>query len=113
MAPACPRSLTGRLAAVGATALTVAATLSTTTGTASAAAAPGPGFPAHYAAPYAEMWNSPSPQTNACHATGDKYCTPALIVSQGICNATVDGDTRSPTPTGTRRSATCARSAAT
>ncbi len=64
-----------------------------TAGTASAAAGPGPGFPAHYAAPYAEMWNDPSSLMNAYNATGNKYYTLAFIISQGTCNATINGDT--------------------
>jgi chitinase len=58
-----------------------------------AAANPGPGFPAHYAAPYAEMWNSPSSLMAAYNATGNKYYTLAFIISQGTCNATINGDT--------------------
>jgi chitinase len=60
---------------------------------ASAAANPGPGFPAHFAAPYAEMWNNPSTLMAAANATGNKYYTLAFVVSQGTCNATIDGDT--------------------
>jgi len=60
---------------------------------ASAAANPGPGFPAHYAAPYAEMWNNPSTLMAAANATGNKYYTLAFVISQGTCNATIDGDT--------------------
>src|SRR5262245_16143610 len=60
---------------------------------ASAAANPGPGFPAHYSAPYAEMWNSPSTLMTAYNATGNKFYTLAFIVSQGTCNASIDGDT--------------------
>src|SRR5882724_1060762 len=62
-------------------------------GTASAAANPGPGFPAHYSAPYAEMWNSSSTLMTAYNATGNKYYTLAFIISQGTCNATINGDT--------------------
>ncbi|MEU7500119.1 ricin-type beta-trefoil lectin domain protein [Streptomyces griseofuscus] len=67
--------------------------LLTTAGTASAAANPGPGFPAHYSAPYAEMWNDPSTLMNAYNATGNKYYTLAFVISQGTCNATINGDT--------------------
>jgi len=64
------------------------------TGTAAQAAAnPGPGFPAHYAAPYAEMWNSPSTLMAAANATGNKYYTLAFIITDGTCNATINGDT--------------------
>src|SRR3954447_16843690 len=62
-------------------------------GVASAAANAGPGFPAHYSAPYAEMWNSPSSLMSAYNATGNKYYTLAFIISQGTCNASIDGDT--------------------
>ena len=58
-----------------------------------AAANPGPGFPAHYSAPYAEMWLSPSTLMTAFNATGNKYFTLAFIISQGTCNASIDGDT--------------------
>jgi chitinase len=58
-----------------------------------AAANPGPGFPAHYAAPYAEMWNSPSALASAQSATGNKYFTLAFFISDGSCNATINGDT--------------------
>jgi chitinase len=60
---------------------------------ASAAANPGPGFPAHYSAPYAEMWLSSSTLMAAYNATGNKYYTLAFIISQGTCNATINGDT--------------------
>jgi chitinase len=70
-----------------------AALLIATAGPASAAANPGPGFPAHYAAPYAEMWNDPSSLMNAYNATGNKYYTLAFVISQGTCNATINGDT--------------------
>src|SRR5258705_5796434 len=60
---------------------------------ASAAANPGPGFPAGYAASYAEMWNSPSTLMAAYNATGNKYYTLAFIISQGTCNASINGDT--------------------
>jgi chitinase len=59
---------------------------------ADAAANPGPGFPAHYAAPYAEMWNSPSAMTAAASATGNKYYTLAFVISGGGCNAMLNGD---------------------
>jgi len=60
---------------------------------AQAAANPGPGFPAHYSAPYAEMWLSSSTLMAAYNATGNKYYTLAFIISQGTCNATINGDT--------------------
>jgi chitinase len=89
-----PRPRTkGLIAAAGALPLAAAAIMFATTGSASAAANPGPGFPAHYAAPYAEMWNSSSSLMTAYNATGNKYYTLAFIVSQGTCDATIDGDT--------------------
>ncbi len=89
-----PRPRTkGLLAAAAAVPVVAAALLYAMSGSASAAANPGPGFPAHYAAPYAEMWNNPSTLMTAYNATGNKYYTLAFIVSQGTCNATIDGDT--------------------
>ncbi|MCO5999087.1 ricin-type beta-trefoil lectin domain protein [Actinoallomurus rhizosphaericola] len=84
------RRLIATLAAVP---LAAAALMGVTAGSASAAANPGPGFPAHYAAPYAEMWNDPSTLMNAYNATGNKYYTLAFVISQGTCNATINGDT--------------------
>ena len=81
---------------IAAAALTLAATglmLGFGSGAATAAANPGPGFPAHYAAPYAEMWNSPSTLMAAANATGNKYYTLAFIITDGTCNATINGDT--------------------
>lgn len=62
-------------------------------GSASAAANPGPGFPAHYAAPYVETWNSPSAMTSVRNATGLKYFTLAFVIDGGGCNAMFNGDT--------------------
>ncbi len=59
---------------------------------ATAAANPGPGFPAHYSAPYAEAWNSPSTLMAAYNATGNRYYTLAFVISQGTCNAAINGD---------------------
>jgi chitinase len=81
------------LAALGALPLVTAGVMFANIGAASAAANPGPGFPAHYAAPYAEMWNNPSTLMAAYNATGNKYYTLAFIISQGTCNATINGDT--------------------
>ncbi|MEV5749821.1 ricin-type beta-trefoil lectin domain protein [Actinoallomurus sp. NPDC052308] len=81
------------IAALGAVPLAAATLMGVTAGSASAAANPGPGFPAHYAAPYAEMWNDPSSLMNAYNATGNKYYTLAFVISQGTCNATINGDT--------------------
>ena len=53
-----------------------------TMGSASAAANPGPGFPAHFASPYAEMWNSSSTLMAAYNATGNKYYTLAFIIAR-------------------------------
>lgn len=64
-----------------------------TAGTAHAAANPGPGFPAQYAAPYAEVWNSPSALATVKNATGLKYFTLAFVIDGGGCNATFNGDT--------------------
>ncbi|MFG3102216.1 RICIN domain-containing protein [Streptomyces sp. NPDC048182] len=79
--------------ATAATTTALAAGVLVTGGTAQAAANPGPGFPAHYAAPYAEVWNSPSALTNARNATGLKYFTLAFVIDGGGCNATFNGDT--------------------
>ncbi|MBO0516272.1 chitinase, partial [Streptomyces beijiangensis] len=49
--------------------------------------------PAQYAAPYAEVWNSPSALANARTATGLKYFTLAFVIDGGGCNATFNGDT--------------------
>jgi chitinase len=73
--------------------LASAALLLGSSGPAQAAANPGPGFPAHYSAPYAEMWNSPSAMASAQGATGNKYFTLAFFISDGSCNATINGDT--------------------
>ncbi|MEU1528576.1 ricin-type beta-trefoil lectin domain protein [Streptomyces fagopyri] len=62
-------------------------------GSASAAANPGSGFPAHYAAPYIETWNSPSAMTSVRNATGLKYFTLAFVIDAGGCNAMFNGDT--------------------
>ncbi|NUR31952.1 MAG: hypothetical protein HOV83_39945 [Catenulispora sp.] len=58
-----------------------------------AAANPGPGFPAHYSAPYVETWNSPSAMASARSATGNKYFTLAFVISGGGCTATFNGNT--------------------
>src|SRR4051795_12973832 len=88
-----PRLRTKALLAAAAALPLAADGVFATMGSASAAANPGPGFPAHFAAPYAEMWNNPSTLTAAASATGNKYYTLAFVISQGICNATIDGDT--------------------
>jgi chitinase len=81
------------LAVVSAVALGTAGLVLGINAQASAAANPGPGFPAHYSAPYAEMWLSPSTLMTAFNATGNKFYTLAFIISQGTCNATINGDT--------------------
>jgi chitinase len=81
------------LAAVVAFPLATAGLMLATSGPAAAAANPGPGFPAHYSAPYVEMWNSPSAMTTAANATGNKYYTLAFVISGGGCNAMLNGDT--------------------
>src|ERR1043165_7565192 len=63
-----------------------------TAGTAAAANA-GPGFPAHYAAPYVETWNGPTAMINEMNATGNKYYTLAFVISGGGCVAKINGDT--------------------
>src|ERR1700730_18620459 len=59
---------------------------------ASAAVNPGPGFPAHFAAPYVETWGSTSAIANAQAATGLKYYTLAFVLDGGGCNATWNGN---------------------
>jgi chitinase len=60
--------------------------------TAAHAANAGPGFPAHYSAPYVETWASPSAMAAAQSATGDKYFTLAFVISGGGCSATFNGN---------------------
>ena len=62
-------------------------------GSPAAAANPGPGFPAHFSAPYLETWNAPSVMTDVRNATGQKYFTLAFVIGNGSCNATFNGDT--------------------
>ncbi|MFE0461637.1 ricin-type beta-trefoil lectin domain protein [Kitasatospora sp. NPDC058965] len=76
-----------------ATLLTVASALLLAAPQAQAAANPGPGFPAQYAAPYVETWNSPSAIASAEAATGLKYYTLAFVIDGGGCNATFNGST--------------------
>ncbi|MFK0150452.1 RICIN domain-containing protein [Streptomyces sp. NPDC090493] len=87
------RSAVRALTAVPALLATAATVVVATGGSASAAANPGPGFPARYAAPYVETWNSPSAMTNARNATGLKYFTLAFVIDGGGCNAMFNGDT--------------------
>jgi chitinase len=88
-----PRNVKRLLTAALAIPLATVGVAIVSTGTASAAANPGPGFPAHYSAPYAELWNSSSTLMTAYNATGNKYYTLAFMISQGTCNASIDGDT--------------------
>ncbi|NJP44232.1 chitinase [Actinacidiphila epipremni] len=88
-----PRIELRRLGALTAVPALAAGLLLATGGTAHAAANPGPGFPAQYAAPYAEVWNSPSALTTVRNATGLKYFTLAFVIDGGGCNATFNGDT--------------------
>jgi chitinase len=88
-----PRLRLKALGALIATTALAAGVLLATGGTAQAAANPGPGFPAHYAAPYAEVWNSPSALANVKNAVGLKYFTLAFIIDGGSCNATFNGNT--------------------
>jgi chitinase len=87
-----PRLIKALGALIASSAL-AAGVLLATGGAAQAAANPGPGFPAQYAAPYAEVWNSPSALANARTATGLKYFTLAFVIDGGGCNATFNGDT--------------------
>ncbi|MEY9848906.1 ricin-type beta-trefoil lectin domain protein [Streptacidiphilus sp. MAP5-3] len=73
--------------------LTAASALLFAAPAAHAAANPGPGFPAQYAAPYVETWNSPGAIASAESATGLKYYTLAFVISDGTCNATFNGST--------------------
>jgi chitinase len=82
-----------RLAALATIPLTAAAVLFGTGQAAQAAVNPGPGFPAHFAAPYVETWGSTSAMANAQSATGLKYYTLAFVIDGGGCNATWNGDT--------------------
>jgi chitinase len=59
---------------------------------AGAATNPGPGFPAHFAAPYVETWGSNTAMASAQAATGLKYYTLAFVLGGGGCNATWNGN---------------------
>jgi chitinase len=88
-----PRRRLARLAALAAIPL-AAASVTVGTGTAAHAAVnPGPGFPAHYAAPYVETWGSTSAMASAQAATGLKYYTLAFVIAGNGCTATWNGDT--------------------
>ena len=88
-----PRSTFTRVLTAVAVPLASAGMLLGSSGAAHAAANPGPGFPAHYAAPYVETWNSASAMTNAYNSTGNKYYTLAFIISNGGCTGLYNGDT--------------------
>jgi chitinase len=87
------RTLARRAATAAALPALVAGLMIAGTAPASAAANAGPGFPAHFAAPYLESWNSPSVMTDVRNATGLKYFTLAFVISNGSCNATYNGTT--------------------
>jgi chitinase len=82
-----------RLAALATVPLAATAALFGTGTAAHAATNPGPGFPAHFAAPYVETWGSTSAMANAQAATGLKYYTLAFVIAGGGCNATWNGNT--------------------
>ncbi|MEW2545563.1 ricin-type beta-trefoil lectin domain protein [Streptomyces sp. NPDC047002] len=83
-----------RSLAVGPAVLAMAGTAVMVSGAAANAAAnPGPGFPAHFSAPYVETWNSPSAMTNALNSSGTKYFTLAFVIDAGGCNAKFNGST--------------------
>ncbi|WAL75891.1 ricin-type beta-trefoil lectin domain protein [Kitasatospora sp. YST-16] len=88
-----PRTALRAAAAAVALPATVAGLLVAGAGPASAAANAGPGFPAHYAAPYLETWNSPNTLADARNSGGLKYATLAFVISDGSCNATFNGNT--------------------
>ncbi|MFE1321376.1 RICIN domain-containing protein [Kitasatospora phosalacinea] len=87
------RTLLRSAAAAVALPATVAGLLVADAGQAAAAANAGPGFPAHYAAPYLETWNSPNTLADARNSGGLKYVTLAFVISDGSCNATFNGNT--------------------
>jgi chitinase len=87
------RRRVSRLAALATIPLTGAGVLFGTGQPAHAAVNPGPGFPAHFAAPYVETWGSTSAMANAQAATGLKYYTLAFVIDGGGCNATWNGST--------------------
>ncbi|MEV6207018.1 ricin-type beta-trefoil lectin domain protein [Kitasatospora sp. NPDC051914] len=87
------RNLVRTVATAAALPATAAALLVAGGTPAAAAANPGPGFPAHFAAPYLETWKSPSVMTEVRNATGLKYFTLAFVISNGSCNATFNGST--------------------
>jgi chitinase len=88
-----PRRRLARLAALAAIPLAAAGVMVGTGTAAHAAVNPGPGFPAHYAAPYVETWGSTSAMASAQAATGLKYYTLAFVIAGNGCTATWNGDT--------------------
>ncbi|MCZ4610303.1 chitinase [Streptomyces sp. Lzd4kr] len=56
-------------------------------------AAEGSGFPAHYLAPYLEVYKSPSAMAAMRKAVGVKYFNLAFVIDGGHCNAKFNGDT--------------------
>ena len=91
--PTTLRNRVTRLAALAAVPLAAAGMLFATGQTARAATDAGPGFPAHFAAPYVETWGSTSAMASAQSATGLKYYTLAFVIDGGGCDATWNGDT--------------------
>ncbi|MFG2820530.1 RICIN domain-containing protein [Kitasatospora sp. NPDC048365] len=87
------RNVSRALAGAVALPVAVAGLLLAGSSPAAAAANPGPGFPAHYAAPYIETWKSPSVMADVRNATGLKYFTLAFVIADGSCNATFNGNT--------------------
>ncbi|MGH3847006.1 MAG: hypothetical protein ACRDS0_37140, partial [Pseudonocardiaceae bacterium] len=87
------RQRVARLAALAAVPIAAVGMLFGTGTAAHAAVNPGPGFPAHFAAPYVETWGSTSAMAGAQSATGLKYYTLAFVIGGGGCNATWNGDT--------------------
>ncbi|MEV7180834.1 ricin-type beta-trefoil lectin domain protein [Kitasatospora sp. NPDC093679] len=87
------RTLARTVATAVALPATAAALLIAGGSPAAAAANPGPGFPAHFAAPYLETWNSPSVMTDVRNAAGLKYFTLAFVIGNGSCTATFNGNT--------------------
>jgi hypothetical protein len=102
-----------RLTALAALPLAAAGLMFGTGQAAHAAVNPGPGFPAHFAAPYVETWGSTSAMANAQAATGLKYYTLAFVIGGGGCNATGTVTPPSTTAAGRPRSTICGPPAAT
>jgi chitinase len=91
--PTTLRKRVARLTALATVPLAAAGMLFGTGHAAQAATDAGPGFPAHFAAPYVETWGSTSAMADAQAATGLKYYTLAFVIDGGGCDATWNGDT--------------------